>query len=630
MRVLYQFGIEVVDGRNRELEHDLYAGIKAIEPLNQFCAKERFRGGFVRNRNVNFRFDDRNKSRPEDGVRIGELLFDNFADPFGVRFQDDRAHLRPENAVAHRAIQKFRKPVDRLHETHAARKGRKSLIHFENGNDALLLPEIFGGWKSVDRAVHRLFKENCRKNAIRGEGRTLDDPRPHPMDEIEHLLLSRIGVFRDSVKRESLGRTAAALVESRDKTFSAAHSFCLLFIHRIASFLLYAAEFSVYERAARFESITNSVYHRPILKWYNNRGLRKMCAATLRPNTFLKEPEGGCVLKSKGVTGHLLAIVTIFIWGTTFVASKLLLQDFTPIEVLFLRFALGYAALCLASLPGLFSGHTSPRRTIRQELIFAAAGFMGVTVYFLMENTALTFSTASNVAILVAVSPLFSAILSFLFLKDEKLNKRFFIGFAVAMAGIILVSLNGKFALRLNPAGDLMAVAAAFAWAVYSILQKRIQTFGYSVIALTRKCFFYGILFMIPFMIGMRFHPSPEALMNPSNLLPLLYLGLGASAVCYATWNFALHILGPVQVSVYIYLVPFVGVVFAAIVLHEKITAGAVAGVALILLGLYLSENSFARMRKRKTDSLPGKPTLQASQAGEDEPQAPDESPEET
>lgn len=366
-------------------------------------------------------------------------------------------------------------------------------------------------------------------------------------------------------------------------------------------------------------------------------------------------------MKNKLVTGHLPAIITILIWGTTFVASKILLDVYSPIEVLFMRFILGYAALGLASVPELLSSKSksksqsqsksqstqnlsptsagsqltqnpnssgagpqvaqtpnssgagpspspipipspSPKFSWKQEIYFAAAGLMGVTVYFLMENTALLYSTASNVGILVAVSPLFAAILSGLFLREEKLGHRFYIGFGVAMAGIVLVSLNGNFVLKLNPAGDLLAVAAAFAWAVYSILQKKIQPFGYSVVALTRKCFFYGLVFMVPFMIGMGFHPDMTALMKPSILFPVLYLGLGASAICYATWNFALHALGPVKVSVYIYLIPFVGIVFAAIILHEKITWAALAGVGLILAGLYLSENSFG---KAKTGAEP-------------------------
>ena len=83
--------------------------------------------------------------------------------------------------------------------------------------------------------------------------------------------------------------------------------------------------------------------------------------------------------------------MTIIIWGTTFVSTKVLLEAFTPIEILFFRFTLGYFSLWAIY----------PRKgacgTLRQEMFFAAAGLCGVTLYFLLENIALTYTFASNV-----------------------------------------------------------------------------------------------------------------------------------------------------------------------------------------------------------------------------------------
>lgn len=309
-------------------------------------------------------------------------------------------------------------------------------------------------------------------------------------------------------------------------------------------------------------------------------------------------------MKNQNAAGHLTALFTVIIWGTTFTATKLLLGHFTAIEILFMRFALGYLALAAASVPERLARKERPRRTLRQELYFAAAGLTGVTIYFLMENNALNYSLASNVGIIVAISPLFAALFSSFFLKEEKVSARFFIGFAVSMSGIVLVTLNGNFVLRLNPAGDVLAASAAIVWAIYSVIQKKIQAFGYTVIALTRKTFFYGIIFMIPVMCVKGFHPDPTVLINPRVIFPVLYLGLGASAVCYATWNYSLHILGALKVSAYIYLIPFVGILFAGLVLKEKITPAALAGVVLIMFGLYLSERSF-RKAKPDQDAVP-------------------------
>ncbi|MCB4339022.1 putative inner membrane transporter YhbE [Bacillus subtilis] len=94
-------------------------------------------------------------------------------------------------------------------------------------------------------------------------------------------------------------------------------------------------------------------------------------------------------------SGHIAAIVTILIWGTTFISTKVLLADFSPMEILFYRFLMGFIALILVR-PNMI-----PFRNWRQELLFAGAGLFGVTLYFLLENIALTYTYASNVGMIV-------------------------------------------------------------------------------------------------------------------------------------------------------------------------------------------------------------------------------------
>ncbi|WP_255306912.1 DMT family transporter [Gilliamella sp. App4-10] len=85
-----------------------------------------------------------------------------------------------------------------------------------------------------------------------------------------------------------------------------------------------------------------------------------------------------------------MALMTVFLWGTTFIATKILLIDFKPIEILFFRFSLGYIVLWFLS-PRFFAW-----QGIKQECMFLCAGLCGVTCYFLCENIALTYTTASN------------------------------------------------------------------------------------------------------------------------------------------------------------------------------------------------------------------------------------------
>ena len=297
-------------------------------------------------------------------------------------------------------------------------------------------------------------------------------------------------------------------------------------------------------------------------------------------------------MDKKTTTGHITALVTIMIWGTTFISTKILLADFTPIEILFFRFLLGLLVLIVIY----------PKRLNikdkKQEILFAAAGLCGICLYYLLENIALTYTMASNVGVIISVAPFFTAVLSHVFLKtEEKLKPQFVVGFVVAMIGICLISFNGN-ELELNPIGDILAIVAAFVWAVYSLLTRKISSYGLNTIGTTRKIFTYGILFMLPFLFVLDFNLDVQKVIKPEYALNLIYLGLGASALCFVTWNYAVGVLGTVKTSVYIYIVPVITATSSVIVLKEKITWVAAIGIGLTLIGLFFSESKL-KFRKR-------------------------------
>ncbi|MGG0837006.1 DMT family transporter [Bacillus paralicheniformis] len=282
--------------------------------------------------------------------------------------------------------------------------------------------------------------------------------------------------------------------------------------------------------------------------------------------------------------GHLAAVITIIIWGTTFVSTKVLLEDFPPVNILFYRFLIGLIVLIMVH------PHVLTFRSWRQEALFAGAGLCGVTLYFLLENIALTLTYASNAGMIVAVIPMITAVLAHFFLSGERLEPRFFIGFAAAFTGLALIFFNGQIMLKLNPLGDILAAASAFVWAAYAILMKKISTFGYHTIQCTQRIFLYGLLFMVPalFLFDFRFDASPFA--SPANWLNILFLGAGASALCFVTWNWSVGVLGAVKTSAYIYMVPVITIAASVVILQEKLTWVAFCGGALTLAGLYISE----------------------------------------
>lgn len=290
-------------------------------------------------------------------------------------------------------------------------------------------------------------------------------------------------------------------------------------------------------------------------------------------------------MNNKRNTGHIAAFITILIWGTTFISTKVLLIDFAPIEILFIRFIIGYFALWCVS------PHKLTIKVKKQEWYFAAAGLCGVTLYYLFENIALTYTLASNVGVIISIAPFFTVIFSCLFLHKKRPTSRFFIGFFIALTGIMLISFGSGTALRVNPLGDILAIIAAIFWAAYSTITNKISEFGYSTIQGTRRTFFYGLIFMIPAMFFMDFHVTLSDFLDFKVIMNLLFLGFGASALCFVTWNMAVKKLGSVKTSVYIYMVPVITTVTSALILKEQMTWTIIFGIILTLIGLFLSEN---------------------------------------
>jgi drug/metabolite transporter (DMT)-like permease len=282
---------------------------------------------------------------------------------------------------------------------------------------------------------------------------------------------------------------------------------------------------------------------------------------------------------------HILAIFCVLVWGTTFVSTKVLLNHgLTPSSIFFYRFLMAYLLVWFISPKTLFA------HSLKDEFIFLLLGLSGGSLYFLTENTALQIAFVNNVALLVCTAPLLTVLLSHWFLKNEKTGKWLIAGSLSAFVGVALVIFNGKFMLQSNPLGDLLSLSAALLWAIYTILLKGLDS-KYSIIFITRKVFFYGLLTIIPSLAYSRFNLHFHTLSQPVVLGNLLFLGIVASMLCFVLWNVALKHLGSVRTSNYIYFNPLVTLITSAIFLHEIITPIALMGALLILAGIFLISN---------------------------------------
>lgn len=286
---------------------------------------------------------------------------------------------------------------------------------------------------------------------------------------------------------------------------------------------------------------------------------------------------------------HLAALFTVCVWGATFVSTKALIAaGLTPEEIFFIRFVMAYIGM----IP--FAPRTLFARNLRDEALMVAAGVSGGSLYFLLENIALEFAPASNVSLIVCTAPIWTAIALGAVDRSERMSRRQAAGAALAVAGMALVVLNGRFVLHLSPKGDLLAWAAALMWMGYSLVIKRLGN-RYSASFIARKVFFYGIVTILPVFLLRPFDLSAAQLARPVVWGNLLFLGIIASGLCYALWNVAMHHLGAVRATNYIYINPLVTMLTAWLCIGERITVTALVGAAMILYGMWRAEKSGKR-----------------------------------
>lgn len=286
-------------------------------------------------------------------------------------------------------------------------------------------------------------------------------------------------------------------------------------------------------------------------------------------------------MKKSNIIWHIMAVITVFIWGTTFVSTKyLLLHGFGPIEIMVIRFIIAYTALFLIY-------PVVKKNRVREEIVFLGMGVTGGVIYFLAENRALQITSASNVSMIVSTTPLIGAIFAHFFTEDEKINKKMFFGFFVAITGIACVVLNGKFILKLNPAGDFLAFLSAISWALYSIMLKKTGE-KYNLFYVTRQMVFYSMICTIPLFMISKEHFNLTKFSHLGSIINFLFLGVIASALCFVIWQKCINKIGMVRASGYIYLSPMMTIITSVIFIKEKITLFSIIGSIIILAGVYL------------------------------------------
>ena len=281
---------------------------------------------------------------------------------------------------------------------------------------------------------------------------------------------------------------------------------------------------------------------------------------------------------------HVAAFAMILVWGISFLNTRVLLDaGLTPTEIFVARFTIAYLSLLVISrFKVRFTGW-------RDELLFVVCGVAGGSAYFIAENTALELTLISDVAVLVSIAPLTTALMGAIFYRDERITLLTGVGMVIAFIGSVMLALKDGLVWGDSVLGDLLAMLAALVWAFYSMALKRLNR-TYTTLFITRKLFFYGILSALPLLALEDTQINMDVLRQPAVWGNLLYLGLVCSMAAYFIWGITVKRIGAVRASNYFYLSPIISMIAAAIWFGERTNAIAYIGCVLILAGVIMAE----------------------------------------
>jgi len=290
---------------------------------------------------------------------------------------------------------------------------------------------------------------------------------------------------------------------------------------------------------------------------------------------------------------YLKAIFAVVVWAAAFIATKLALQEAAPSTVVWLRFGLGVLVLGVT----VFARKQFAWPRGREWGYFALLGFIGITFHQWLQSNGLVTAQATSTAWIISTTPIFIALLGWLFLR-ERLGWLSYAGIFLAVLGVLLVISKGDwqavFTGKFATSGDILILLSAPNWAVFSILSRQ----GLQKQPAARLIFWVmllGWLLSSPiFFLDRGFTDILSLTWKGWSCIGIL--GVLGAGLAYTAWFDALQELPAAQVGGFLYLEPLVTMLTAAVVLGEQINLTSVLGGGIILLGVWLVN----RPRKEK------------------------------
>ena len=287
------------------------------------------------------------------------------------------------------------------------------------------------------------------------------------------------------------------------------------------------------------------------------------------------------MIQNDQLRAHTALVLAMLIWGSTFMAMKVVVTEISPMVVIFLRMIIGSAVFILAWR--WVSKGVEYRKGDWKYL--AGMALFEPCLYFIFEGLALKYTSAGQAGMITAMLPLMVAVGAFVFLH-ERISKRQLSGFLLAMAGVIWMTLGSvQNEHASNPLlGNFLEFMAMVCAMGYTLMMKHL-TERYPAMFLTALQSFIGAVFFLPLALGSEW---PENI-SIEQWGILLYLGVIVTLGGYGLFNYSLTYVKATVAVAYINLLPAISLIYAMIFLGERMSLEQWIAVAVIFFGVYLS-----------------------------------------
>lgn len=307
---------------------------------------------------------------------------------------------------------------------------------------------------------------------------------------------------------------------------------------------------------------------------------------------------------------YLKLVLTTFFWGGTFVAARLAVREAPPFFAAANRFAV--AATCLVALTGWYAYREQKPfpapKTFRELALLFSLGLTGIFCYNAVFFTGLKLTTATSGALIVAINPLLTAVISALWLR-EKVTPIQAGGLLISLVGVSVVISKGSWAVLAGFAfnkGDVIMLGAPLCWALYSILGKKALS-RFTPLAATAYAALFGTMLLVPAaLIEHAVLGGPVPSFTLVGWLAILQLALLGTVVGFVWWYQGVGRIGASRAAVFVNLVPFFGALQASLFLGERVVLPQLVGGMLVVAGVYLGSRSNLKPDAKSLQSLPG------------------------